>query len=300
MKKVGIIGFPMDLGGNRRGVDMGPSALRLTDLAGRLEALGVDVAELGNVLVHTRGIVDSGTPDAHFVGEILRACDAAAQMTVDAYERGRTPLLLGGDHSVAVGSLRGMAKATGAPGAAIWIDAHGDLNTPETSASGNVHGMALAIALGLCQDDPRFASKQWPARALDPAKTVIIAARDLDAPEKEFLRTEGAPRVFSMQEIDRRGISSVADEALEIVADASFLHVSLDLDALDPLDAPGVGTPVRGGLSYREAHTLLEIIAVADPSSIDIVEVNPVLDNGNQTAETATDLLCSLFGASIT
>ncbi|MBC7461355.1 MAG: arginase, partial [Thermoleophilia bacterium] len=191
-------------------------------------------------------------------------------------------------------------QATGGPGAAIWIDAHGDLNTPQTSSSGNVHGMALAVALGLCADDSRFASDAWPSRALDPAKTVIIAARDLDAPEKAFLRTEGAPRVFSMQEIDRRGITAIADEALEIVAGAPFLHVSLDLDALDPIDAPGVGTPVRGGLNYREAHTLLEILATAKPSSIDIVEVNPVLDNGNQTAETATDLLCSLFGASIT
>ncbi|MCW2973044.1 MAG: rocF [Thermoleophilia bacterium] len=300
MSKVGIIGFPMDLGGNRRGVDMGPSALRLTDLAGRLERLGVDVEELGNVLVHTRGMVESGTPDAHYLEEILRACDAAAEMTADAFTSGRTPVLLGGDHSVAVGSLRGMAKATGAPGAAIWIDAHGDLNTPQTTASGNVHGMALAIALGMCEGDPRFDSADWPTRSLDPARTVIIAARDLDAPEKAFLRTEGAPRVFSMQEIDRRGITSVAEEALEIVAGAPFLHVSLDLDALDPLDAPGVGTPVRGGLNYREAHTLLEILSTANPSSVDIVEVNPVLDNGNQTAETATDLICSLFGASIT
>ncbi|MCW2949095.1 MAG: rocF [Thermoleophilia bacterium] len=300
MRKVGIIGFPMDLGGNRRGVDMGPSALRLTDLAGRLETLGVDVVELGNVLVHTRGMVESGAADAHFLGEILRACDAAAQMTADAVEHGRIPLLLGGDHSVAIGSLQGMAHAAGGAGGAIWIDAHGDLNTPATSLSGNVHGMALAVALGMCVGDARFASERWPAQTLDPAHTVIIAARDLDAPEKALLQQPGAPRVFSMQEIDRRGIAAVADEALEIVAGAPFMHVSLDLDALDPLDAPGVGTPVRGGLNYREAHTLLEILAAAEPSSVDIVEVNPVLDVRNQTAETATDLICSLFGASIT
>jgi arginase len=298
MRRIGIIGFPMDLGGNRRGVDMGPSALRLTSMTERLTNMGIDVVELGNVLVRTRGLVDSGSGDAHFVEEILRACDAAAQMTVDAVERDCVPMLLGGDHSVAIGSLRGMASVHG-PGGAIWIDAHADVNTPATSPSGNVHGMPLAVALGACASDPRFASDRWPARALDHKKTVIIAARDLDEHERAFLRTPDAPRVFTMQEIDRRGIAAVADEALEITDGAAFLHVSLDLDALDPRDAPGVGTPVRGGLNYREAHTLLEIIATAQPDSVDIVEVNPVLDVRNQTAETASELVCSLFGASI-
>lgn len=298
MRRIGIIGFPMDLGGNRRGVDMGPSAIRLTSLDQRLEALGVDVVELGNVLVRTRGLVDKGAGDAHFVEEILRACDAAAQMTVDAIERECVPVLLGGDHSVAIGSLRGMASVHG-PGAAIWIDAHADLNTPRTSPSGNVHGMALAVALGRCADDPRFRSDRWPDRTLDPARTVIIAARDLDEGEREFLRSSEAPRVFTMQEIDRRGIASVADEALEITSGAPFTHVSLDLDSVDPRDAPGVGTPVRGGLNYREAHTLLEIVATAQPDSVDVVEVNPVLDVRNQTAETAAELVGSLFGAAI-
>jgi arginase len=299
MRRIGIIGFPMDLGGNRRGVDMGPSALRLTDMNERLSTLGVDVVELGNVLVRTRGLVESGTPDAHFLEEILRACDAAAQMTVDAVERDCVPVMLGGDHSVAIGSLRGMASVHG-PGGAIWIDAHADMNTPKTSPSGNVHGMPLAIALGLCADDPRFASERWPAQALDPKHTVIIGARDLDAGEQAYLRDHpAAPRVFSMQEIDRRGIASIADEAIEICSGAAFTHVSLDLDAVDPRDAPGVGTPVRGGLNYREAHTLLEIISTAKPDSVDVVEVNPVLDVRNQTAETAAELVCSLFGASI-
>lgn len=297
-QRIGIIGFPMDLGGNRRGVDSGPSALRLTNMHERLETLGFDVVELGNVLVRTRGLVDDGPADAHFLDEILRSCDAAAQMTIDAVNRGCTPVMLGGDHSVAIGSLRGMASIYG-PGGAIWIDAHADLNTPATSPSGNVHGMPLAVALGLCSDDARFATEQWPSRCLDASKTVIIGARDLDPGEKELLRSDYAPRIFTMQEIDRRGIASIADEALEIVAGAPFLHVSLDLDALDPRDAPGVGTPVRGGISYREAHTLLEIIATVGPDSVDIVEVNPLLDVRNQTAQTAADLACSLFGASI-
>lgn len=299
MRNIGIIGFPMDLGGNRRGVDMGPSALRLTNMTDRLQALGIDVVELGNVLVRTRGLVEAGTGDAHFLEEILRACDAAAQMTVDAVERDLVPVMLGGDHSVAIGSLRGMASVHG-PGGALWIDAHADLNTPATSPSGNVHGMPLAVALGRCAGDPRFASDRWPAQALDPKHTVIIAARDLDEGERAFLRNNpAAPRVFTMQEIDRRGIASIADEALEICSGAAFTHVSLDLDSLDPRDAPGVGTPVRGGLNYREAHTLLEIISTASPDSVDVVEVNPVLDVRNQTAETAAELVCSLFGASI-
>jgi arginase len=298
MRRVGIIGFPMDLGGNRRGVDMGPSALRLTNMTERLAEMGVDVVELGNVLVRTRGLVDAGSSDAYFLDEILRACDAAAQMTVDAIERDCVPMLLGGDHSVAIASLRGMASVHG-PGGAIWIDAHADLNTPSTSPSGNVHGMPLAVALGLCAEDPRFHSARWPARALDPAYTVIIGARDVDPAERELLRSSDAPRVFTMQEIDRRGIASVADEALEIASGAPFLHVSLDLDAVDPRDAPGVGTPVRGGLNYREAHTLREIISTGKPDSVDVVEVNPVLDVRNQTAETASELVCSLFGASI-
>jgi arginase len=224
-------------------------------------------------------------------------------MTRASLDAGAVPVVVGGDHSVAAGSVAASADwvraTTGKPLGVIWVDAHGDMNTPDTSESGNVHGMPLAVALGACAEDPRFHSDQWPDRTLDAARTVIIAARDIDPAEREFLRTPGAPRVFTMQEIDRRGIASIADEALEITKDAPFLHVSLDLDSLDPRDAPGVGTPVRGGLDYREAHTLMEIISTAGPSSVDIVEVNPVLDVRNQTAETATELVCSLFGASI-
>jgi len=288
----------MDLGGNRRGVDMGPSAIRLTDLVERLDVLGVGVEDLGNVLVHTRALVEAGNGEAHYLDEILRACDAASEMVLDALDRGLLPLTLGGDHSVAIGSMRALASRMG-PGGAVWIDAHADMNTPNTTLSGNVHGMSLAVALGRAQSDPRLASQRWPAVAVDPAHTALIATRDLDLAERAALSVEGAPRVFTMSEIDRRGIGSVAEEALEIASGAAFLHVSLDLDALDPTDAPGVGTPVRGGLNYREAHTLMEILSSGEISALDVVEVNPVLDVRNTTAELAAELICSLFGATI-
>lgn len=289
----------MDLGGNCRGVDMGPSALRLAGLTERLTELGIDLVELGNVLVHTRGLVRRGESNAHFLDEILRACDAAAEMTVDAVGRDLTPVIVGGDHSVAIGSLRGLASVYDGPGGVIWIDAHADMNTPATSLSGNVHGMPLAVALGMCRDDDRFASERWPAQAVAAEHTVIIAARDLDDAEKQMLRQPGAPKVFTMQDIDRQGIVSIAEQALAIASGANFLHISLDLDSLDPRDAPGVGTPVRGGLDFREAHTLLEILSTAPFHGVDVVEVNPVLDVRNSTAETAVELLRSLFGATI-
>jgi arginase len=278
---------------------MGPSAIRLTPVAEQLEQMGIEVTDMGNVLVHTRALVESGNTDAHFAEEIMRACDAAAQMTVDALDEGLTPVMLGGDHSVAVGSMRGMASRLG-KGGAIWVDAHADLNTPKTSVSGNVHGMPLAIALGACSDDPRLAARApWPDECVDPAHTVIIAARDLDPGEKEWLNREGGPHVFTIADIDKRGISEIAHSAIRIASGAAFLHVSIDLDSVDPKDAPGVGTPVRGGLSYREAHALMEILSSADVSSVDVVEVNPVLDIANRTGLLAGELICSLFGKRI-
>jgi arginase len=288
----------MDLGGNRRGVDMGPSALRLTDFPDRLKRLGLDVVDMGNVLVHTRALLDRDDPQAHFLDEILRACDAAGDMVLDALARDLLPLTLGGDHSVAIASMRAMAKANGT-GGVIWIDAHADLNTPSTTISGNVHGMSLAVALGRCEGDPRFDNPRWPTQCVDPKRTVLIATRDLDPAEQEFLRGANAPRTFTIAEIDRRGIADVAEEAVSIASGGSFLHVTLDLDALDPSVAPGVGTPVQGGLSYREAHMLMETLAGSGVSSLDVVEVNPVLDVRNQTAELAGELICSLFGARI-
>jgi arginase len=291
----------MDLGGNQRGVDMGPSAIRLTDLVDHLAALDVEVKDMGNVLVHTRALVDQGDGKAHYAGEILRACDAAAQMTVDALDEGRVPVLLGGDHTVALGGLWGLASRFG-PGGVIWVDAHADMNTPATTLSGNVHGMVLAAAMGRCATEPRFAvpeAAKWPTQCVLPEHTVLIATRTLDPGEVAFLRQSGGPRVFTIADIDRRGVSAVAEEAMEIASGAGFLHVSVDMDAMDPHDAPGVGTPVRGGLTYREAHTLMESLASAPFSSMDVVEVNPVLDMGNVTAELAAELVCSMFGKSI-
>ena len=192
-----------------------------------------------------------------------------------------------------------MARHHGEPGGVIWIDAHGDLNTPRTTPSGNIHGMSLAVALGRATDDPRFNIDGMPAQAVLPERTVLIATRDLDAGEREYLRRPDAPRVFTMAEIDRRGIGDIAEEAIEITGGAAFVHVTFDVDALDPREAPGVGTPVRGGLSYREAHTLMEILATSQVDSLDVVEVNPVLDISNTTAEIAGELICSLFGARI-
>jgi arginase len=296
MRSVGLIGFPMDLGGNRRGVDMGPSAIRLAQLVEHLTELGIDVADMGNVIVHTRALIDEGDSSAHYLDEILRACEAAAQMTSTALDEGRVPVMLGGDHTVALGTLWGMARTHG-PGGVIWIDAHADLNSPATTLSGNVHGMVLAAALD--RAGSAFHRPPWPAQCVLPGHTVLIAARDLDPAEREALRSPGAPRVFTIADIDRRGMAAIAEEAVRIASGAGFLHVSLDLDSVDPKDAPGVGTPVRGGLSYREAHTLMEIIAEAPVSSLDVVEVNPVLDMRNATASLAAELTCSLFGKRI-
>lgn len=297
-RRVGLIGFPIDLGGNMRGVDMGPSAIRLSGFAERLESMGVDVTDMGNVLVHTRALIDQGDSSARHLEEILRASDECARMTEAVVQEGLLPVALGGDHTVVVGMLWGMAKLRG-PGGIIWIDAHADLNTPRTSPSGNVHGMSLAMALGLCTGDSRFQTDEWPERSLLPEHTVLIGTRDLDPGEAEYLRQPGSPTVFTMSEVDRHGVSTIIEQALAITADASFLHVSLDMDAVDPHDAPGVGTPLRGGLTYREAHMLLETVATADFSSVDVVEVNPVLDTHNSTAVLAGELICSLFGERI-
>jgi arginase len=295
-RKAAIIGAALDLGAGRRGVDMGPSAIRYAGLEDRLRELGVECDDWGNVETAVAEATESGSPQARFLPEIKETCERIARAVARAVGDGRTPIVLGGDHSIALGTLGGLASVHGA-GAVLWLDAHGDLNTPASSPSGNVHGMPLAAALG--RDPAAFASEAWPLPALDPQRVVLIGVRSLDEGERAFVRESGIG-VHTMSELDRRGIEPVMREALERVEGAPFVHVSLDMDVVDPEMTPGVGTPVRGGLSYREAHLALELVAESGlMSSLEIVEVNPILDRGNETAALAVELAASAFGARI-
>ncbi len=295
-KKAAIIGAALDLGAGRRGVDMGPSAIRYAGLDQRLRQLGIEPEDLGNVDAAVAEATAAGNPQARFLDQIKESCERIARAVARAVGEGQTPVVLGGDHSIALGTLGGLAAALG-PGAVLWFDAHGDLNTPETSPSGNVHGMPLGAALG--RDQTAFASSEWPLPALDPERVVLVGVRSLDEGERAFVNETGLC-VHTMSELDRRGIEPVMREALARVEGAPFVHVSLDMDVVDPDVAPGVGTRVRGGLSYREAHLALELVAESGlMRSIEIVEVNPILDRGNETAALAVELAASAFGARI-
>jgi arginase len=295
--RIVIIGAALDLGSGRRGVDMGPSAIRYAGLEERLTSLGFACADRGNVATAVAEATAEGDETARFLPQIHATCERIAQQVGEVVGERAIPLVLGGDHSIALGTLGGLAAAAEGPGAVIWIDAHGDLNTPATSPSGNVHGMPLAAALG--HADARFESDAWPLPALDPARMTLIGVRSLDPGERALIGELGIA-VHTMSELDRRGIESVVAAALERAEGAAFVHVSLDMDALDPDVAPGVGTPVRGGLSYREAHLAMELIAESGlMGSFEIVEVNPILDRENATAALAVELAASAFGARI-
>ena len=295
-RDVAVIGAGLDLGAGRRGVDMGPSAIRYAGLGERVASLGLEVADWGNVEAALPETVESGNEDARFLAEIKGTCELIAAQVARATRADLLPLVLGGDHSIALGTVGGMASAHGR-GAAIWLDAHGDLNTPATSPSGNVHGMPLAAALGAASDV--FASDAWPLPALEPARTSLIGVRSLDPGERALAKELGIG-VFTMSEIDRRGVEACVREALNRAAGAAFVHLSLDMDVVDPDVAPGVGMPVRGGLSYREAHLALELAAESDlVDSLEIVEVNPTLDRMNETASLAVELAASGLGARI-
>jgi arginase len=295
-RRVAIIGAALDLGAGRRGVDMGPSAIRYAGLDDRLAGLGYDIADWGNVETAVAEATASGNPKARFLAEIKKACERVARLVERAVGEGRIPVVLGGDHSVALGTLGGLAAVHG-PGGALWFDAHGDLNTPETSPSGNVHGMPLAAALGRAGE--AFASDSWPLPALDPECVMLVGVRSLDEGERAFVRESGMG-VYTMTELDRRGVEAVVREALERVDGAAFVHVSLDMDVVEPEVAPGVGTPVRGGLSYREAHLAMELVAESGLlGSLEIVEVNPILDRENATGQLAVELAASALGATI-
>jgi len=288
---VRVVGIPMDLGQDQRGVDMGPSAMRYAGLGRRLRRLGYRVEDVGNLHVPARVSLS----DDDLVPTLVRTCEAAYEQAREAIVAGQIPLLLGGDHSIAVGTVGGVTHER--PRGVLWIDAHGDFNTPESSPSGNVHGMALALLLG--HGDERLVNVGRAGASLDPSQVVVLGLRQLDARERGALKSSGMG-LLTMRDIDERGISTVAREALARLEHLPALHVSLDMDSLDPREAPGVGTPVRGGLTYREAQVLMEIIAdTGRLRSLDVVEVNPMLDQGNRTADIAVELIASALGKSI-
>jgi arginase len=290
--RVAIIGAALDLGAGRRGVDMGPSAIRYAGLSDRLERAGIEVDDRGNVATALAETRASGSERARFLDEILEACGRVAQQVEGARSDGLVPLVLGGDHSIAMGTLSGLA-ASGV-GGVLWLDAHGDLNTPVTTPSGNVHGMPLAAVLGICGD--AFARDGLRLPAVDPMRVALVGVRSLDPGEQALVRDLGVA-VYTISDIDRRGVESVMEEALGRIAGPSFVHVSVDLDVVDPEVAPGVGNPVRGGLSYREAHLALELVAEAGIlDSIELVEVNPIRDHENTTAGLAVELAASALG----
>lgn len=300
MAAIEIFGVPMDLGASRRGVEMGPSAVRLARLASRLETLGHAVTDRGDVPVPTRETLGFGK-GIDFLETIGAVCAEVAARTRDAVERGSVPLVLGGDHSIAAGSVAGVSAALRARGGSlglIWLDAHADLHLPESSETGNVHGMPVAHLLG--RGDPAMARLGDGEPAVRPEHVAIIGARDLDRAEREHARAWGV-RIFSMREIDERGMRAVLQEAIGLVSKGTAgIHVSLDLDFVDPQEAPGVGTPVRGGATYREAHLAMEtLFDTGRIVAMDLVEVNPVLDRFNHTAELAVGLVASGFGQRI-
>ena len=295
-REIAIIGATLDLGQSRRGVDMGPSAMRAAGLEERLVSLGYEVSDHGNVETAVPEATALRDESARFLPEIKETCARIAAKVVEESTAGALPLVLGGDHSVALGTLGGLASVHG-PGGVLWIDAHADINTHGTSPSWNVHGMSLAAALGLAGE--AFTSDAWPLPALDPRRVALIGLRQADTGERKLLRDAGV-RVFTMSDVDRIGIERAVRESLDRIGGAAFVHVSLDMDVLDPEIAPGVGTPVRGGLTYREAHLALELVAESGlAGSLEVVEVNPILDRENTTALTAVELVASALGATI-
>ncbi|MGZ4334071.1 MAG: arginase [Gaiellaceae bacterium] len=296
-RDVAVIGAPLDLGAGRRGVDMGPSAIRYAGLMQQLvEKLGARVHDLGNIAAPVAESTPMGDDRARFLPQILDLCDEVARLVRASRQAGRLPLVLGGDHSVALGTLVGMAALRG-PGGVIWIDAHGDLNTPETSPTGNVHGMVLSAALGL--NGPAFARDGWTLPAVEAGRLALVGVRSLDDGERKLLG-ELEAKVFTMSEVDRIGVEPCMREAIAHAGGAAFLHLSVDMDVVDPDYAPGVGTPVRGGLSYREAHLAMETVAESGLiDSMDVVEVNPILDRENATGQLAVELVASALGARI-
>ena len=301
MKPVHIIGVPLDLGAGRRGVDMGPSAMRIAGLNERLTAIGRTVGDKGDLAVPIPETQRPGDERKKYIRDIAKVCTRLYQSALASHVAGAIPLVLGGDHSLAAGSVSAsaeMARREGLPLGLIWVDAHGDINTPATSPSGNVHGMPLAALLG--PEPAELATIGGFSPKVRPEHTVLIGVRNLDEVEKTLVRQSGI-HVFTMKDIDRAGIAAVTEQAIRLVGRGTAgIHVSFDLDVCDPGIAPGVGTPVKGGLDYREAHMVMEMIADSTLlRALDVVEVNPTLDVQNNTAVLATELVLSALGMKI-
>src|SRR5690348_1373761 len=300
-QKIRIIGVPMDLGASRRGVDMGPSTLRVAGLQARLKQLGHQVEDIGNIVVKQPEEQHYGVKNAKYLDEISDTCKGLAEITRKALDEDFLPLVLGGDHSIAVGTAGGVAahfhKQSKRIGL-IWLDAHGDMNTPESSPSGNVHGMPLASIMGY--GPPELTELGGVKPMVEPRSIALVGVRDLDSKERRLVKDSGV-HVFTMRDIDERGMREVMAEALRFTTDdVAGVAVSLDMDFVDPSDAPGVGTPVRGGVTYREAHLALEMIADSRSMvSFEVVEINPVIDLHNTTATLGVELVLSGLGKKI-
>jgi arginase len=296
-----LLGVPIDLGSGRRGVDMGPSAIRIAGVADRLTELGHKVIDDGDVVIKNMEELKIGNERARYLGEITRASTILARKTERIMDLHHFPLVLGGDHSIAVGTVSGIAAFAHRDEeklGLLWVDAHGDINTPESSPSGNIHGMPLAVLLGFGPGE--LTSIGGASPKVDPLNVALVGVRSLDSGEKKRLKETGV-QVHTMSDIDRHGVHRVMKKALARVTDGTqFVHVSFDLDAVDPTVAPGVGTPVKGGLDYREAHLIMEVVADAGVmTSLELVEVNPILDQGNASAVFAVELVQSAFGKKI-
>ena len=292
-----IIGAPMDLGADRRGVDMGSSAIRYAGVSEALQRLGHTVSDIGNIVIPQPESRPEGQPHLKYLEPIVSASEELSTLVRTTLEEREFPLLLGGDHSISLGSVAGVARVHKDIGV-IWVDAHADFNTDETTPSGNIHGMILAALAGIGNNSLTSASGWTPK--INKETIVVVAARDLDRQEQELLRTHNIA-VFTMSDIDQRGMTEVMKEAIAIASQHdNSIHLSLDMDSLDPREAPGVGTPVRGGLSYREAHLAMELVSVSQRLvSMDVVEVNPILDSENTTAKLAVELILSALGKKI-
>ncbi|MDG6998643.1 MAG: arginase [Nitrososphaerota archaeon] len=299
MVNIQIIGVPMDLGADRRGVDMGPSAIRYAGLSERLRAIGHKVEDMGNIEAPIVEASKIEYANAKYLSEVRNICLKLSRVVHSGLSARKTPIVLGGDHSIAIGSFAGIYAASKKTTGVVWLDAHADFNTPDITPSGNIHGMGLALSCG--QGGKWFPSPPWPKQTVDPKRVVIVGARQIDPEEQLNLKKAGI-RVFTMSDIDRKGLKLVMNQAIKIASGSKHeqIHVSFDLDVVDPSDAPGVGTPVRGGITYREAHLAMEMISEAGVMrSLEMVEVNPILDEQNRTAELAVELILSAMGKKI-